>query len=99
MYSKHYAKDRKIREAVIREIGEGDIYQKFTVYNQKRQEPEIHILTTNGIIEIRNYFNRKIVTKLIARPGQIKRYYPDGNAPQNIINVAFQHQKLGLNHI
>lgn len=42
-----------------------------------------------------------MVTKLIARPGQIARYYlAEGRiAPQSIVDIAREHQKKGYNHI
>jgi hypothetical protein len=62
---------------------------------------EIHTITDNGIIIIQNENTKKFVTSLIARPGQIKRYFPNNVFPANIlsvINEAKQHQRNGYNN-
>ena len=84
MTSVHYREERWQRERRIREIGEGERYAE-------------HILTTNGVIIIYNAITNRLVTKLIARPGQIYRYYPNGNAPTKIIAIARLHMLQGLN--
>ena len=58
--------------------------------------PEIHEITDTAIINIYNKRSHKLVTKLIARPGQIRRYY-NGNAPQEILEKAFENMKKGYN--
>ena len=73
--------------------------------------PEIHSVTDTGIIVVHNQRTGKMVTKLIARPGQVKRYNnaegrvkryynAEGrNAPQNILAIAKEHLKKGYNNI
>jgi len=63
--------------------------------------PEIHAVTDTGIIVVHNQRTGKMVTKLIARPGQVKRYYDaEGrNAPQDILAIAKEHLKKGYNNI
>jgi len=39
------------------------------------------------------------VTKYLARPGQIKRYYPYGDYPQDIVNLAIEYKKKGYNEV
>lgn len=62
---------------------------------------EIHSVTDTGIIVVHNQRTGKMVTKLIARPGQVKRYYDaEGrNAPQDILSIAKEHLKKGYNNI
>jgi len=36
-----------------------------------------------------------MVTILIARPNQIKRYFDENEAPQEVINLAIEHTKAG----
>lgn len=98
MTTAHYTSERERREELIKKIGEGTSYAKFNVDRGHKDGPEIHVLTTTGIIIIYNAITKRLVTKLIARPGQIYRYYQDGNAPQNIVNIARQHTALGYNH-
>lgn len=63
--------------------------------------PEIHFVTDTGIIVVHNQRTGKMVTKLIARPGQVKRYYnAEGrNVPQDILAIAKEHLKKGYNNI
>ena len=57
---------------------------------------ELHTITSTGIIIIRNQKTNKMVTKLIARPNQIKRY---GIEDKKLIEIARKHQTLGYNMI
>ena len=96
--SLHYAKERRFRERNIQEIGEGVTYAEFIVDNGHKNGAERHVLTTNGIIIIYNARTNRLVTKLIARPGQIKRYYPEGDYPAEIVAIALEHAKMHINH-
>lgn len=76
MTSEHYNQDRDWREYLISTvIGEGNIVDSFVVDKGHRNGPEIHSVTDTGIIIIYNKKSGKMVTKLIARPGQVIRYY------------------------
>lgn len=101
MDTKHYTNDRRTREEVIQKvIGEGKEFQTFVIDRGHKNGPELHTITTTGIIIIRNARTKKIVTKLIARPNQIKRYFDQiTEAIQKIIDLAFQHTRLGYNLI
>ena len=63
--------------------------------------PELHTITDTGIIVIRNERTGKLITTLIARPGQIYRYYAEENEtpPQFLMELARQHQEAGYNYI
>lgn len=96
--SKHYLTDRSKREALIKTIGEGKIIATFTVDKHHRNGPELHSITDTGIIIIRNKRTKKMITKLIARPQQIKRYFKTVNAEvEKIIKLAQKHTSLGYN--
>lgn len=100
MTSNHYIIDRMERELAIRKIGEGKRYAEFIVDRGHRNGPERHILTTTGIIIVYNLRTNKMVTKLIARPQQIKRYYSNPvDYPKDIIDLAYKHSLLGLNEL
>ena len=44
-------------------------------------------------------YNSKLVTKLIARPGQIRRYFDEvPEIIEKVIEVARIHQKMGYNY-
>lgn len=66
---------------------------------------EIHTITDKGIIIIQNARNKNIITFLIARPGQVIRYWKNLNIelPKNdekfdfIMKFCELHKKLGHN--
>ena len=91
MNSKHYTKDRQKREAIINTIGIGKVVDSFVIDRGHRNGAEIHKITDTGIIIIYNQHTKKMITKLIARPGQIRRYYKDGKAPKNLIEKAIDN--------
>ena len=97
MTSKHYSIDRKEREEVIKKIGYGTPVAEFVVDNGHRNGPTIHVITSTGIVNIYNQRTHKLVTKLVARPGQIRRYYTNGNAPQELIERAKENTRKGYN--
>ena len=91
MTSKHYTNDRAEREKVIEMIGYGTIVAEFVVDRGHKNGAEVHKISTTGIITIYNQRSGRLITKLIARPGQIRRYYPNGNAPKNLIKKAIDN--------
>lgn len=99
MTSRHYTRDRRDRENRIHLIGEGNTIKVAVVDKGHRNGPEIHMLSDTGIITILNQRTGKLITKLIARPGQIKRYYESENRiPTGLLDLAYEHQRLALNH-
>ena len=56
---------------------------------------EIHKITDNAIIMVYNERTGNHVTDLIARPRQLLRYGIP--IPSYILELAYQHQKLGYN--
>lgn len=98
MTSRHYTNDRQKREEIIKKIGYGKIIKSVVVDRGHKNGPEIHNLSDTGIITIQNQRTKKMITKLIARPGQIKRYYKENEIiPVGLLDLARQHQKLALN--
>ena len=94
----HYQMDRKRREALIQEIGVGITVKTVEVDRGHRNGPEIHMVSSTGIISIYNRDNKKLVTKLIARPGQIRRYWTEEEQPPKyLLDIAKQHQRAGWN--
>ena len=91
MTSKHYEIDRQAREAIIEKIGYGKVVAEFIIDRGHRNGPEIHKISDTGIIKIYNKRSGKLITKLIARPGQIRRYYEVGKAPKNLIQKAIDN--------
>lgn len=100
--SEHYQKKRYTREMLILDvIGEGNVIDNFVVDRGHKNGPEIHSVTDTGVIIVYNQRSGKMVTKLIARPGQIRRYYEaEGQeAPQDILDIAKEHLRKGYNKI
>lgn len=98
MTSKHYSTDRQERENLIKQIGTGTSIKKVRVDRGHSQGAEIHEITSTGIILIYNERTGKMITKLIARPGQIKRYWEEGKAPKNLVNLAYEHTTKRYNY-
>lgn len=101
MKTHHYRNDRKSREDFIRdEIGYGEIIEHFYWDRGHPDGPEIHVLTSTGIILVYNEITNRLVTTLIARPRQIQRYYEkEGReAPPELLALAKGHQEKGYNN-
>ena len=101
MLSNHYSTDRQARETLIRDhIGIGKVIKSVQVDRGHKNGAEIHKITNTGIILIYNAKTNKLVTKLIARPNQIRRYYNNPNqVPQALIKLAIDHTNKGYNLI
>jgi len=100
MTSKHYTKDRQIREAIIRQIGLGEEVITKEVDRGHPNGAELHTVTTTGIIIIRNKRTNKMITKLIARPSQIGRYFDtETKEVRELKRIAQMHKELGYNEM
>lgn len=102
MTSRHYNMDRIEREKLIRRIGMGEEVATFRIDRHHLNGAELHTITSTGIIVIRNERTHKLITKLIARPNQIKRYFEEEDITidervNKIIEIAFDHMKKGYN--
>lgn len=91
MTSLHYQIDRQKRQAIIDKIGNGKPVDAFIVDRGHKNGPEIHEITDTAIINIYNKRTHKLITKLVARPNQIKRYYAEGKAPEYIVKKAIDN--------
>ena len=101
MVSKHYKNQRNKREKLIEDRlnGDGNIVDTFIIDKGHKDGVERHCITENGIIIIYNAVTNKLVTKLIAREGQIRRYYEGTNKdpPLYLIDLARWHEEMGYN--
>lgn len=99
--SKHYQRQRRKREKFINKFlnGDGKVIDSFIVDKGHKNGLERHDITDNGIILIYNEASGKLVSKLIARPQQIKRYYAhsEREPPQWLIDLCHWHQSLNYN--
>lgn len=101
MVSKHYKRQRYKREKFIHKCcnGDGNIIDEFIVDKGHINGLERHCVTDTGIIIIYNKDSGKLVSKLIARPNQIKRYYfgTDKEPPASLLRLAEWHESMGYN--
>ena len=96
----HYTNDRIDRENLIKNvIGQGKVIKGFIVDRGHKNGKEAHMITDTAIILVYNYNSKKLVTKLIARPNQLVRYFGKGNVPQKLWDLAYEHKRLGYNEI
>ena len=98
MISNHYSQDRRYREELIKSIGEGNPVAEFFIDKGHWHGVEKHIITDTGIIIIYALGTGDLVTKLIARPNQIKRYYKNNDYPQYLVDIAYEHMTKGYNN-
>ena len=101
MVSQHYKKKRYKREKLIKKYlnGDGKVIDSFVVDKGHKKGLERHDITENGIILIYNATSNKLVSKLIARPAQIKRYYKNSGRepPQWLLDLCTWHESLHYN--
>ena len=97
----HYADDRQIRERFIMETLGGDGNPVATIYvdNNHKNGLEVHTLTDHGVIIIRNKRTHKLITKLIARPNQMKKFFTHGEVPSWLWQIGLKHAQKGYNHV
>lgn len=96
--SKHYNGDRQLRETIIRAIGYGHTIKSKLVDRGHKNGPEIHEVSDTGIITIYNAATHKMVTRLIARPAQIVRYFERGERiPEETMAKARHHEAMKWN--
>lgn len=93
----HFSRDRQDRENLIKQIGEGRVIKTVEVDKGHPNGPEIHKITDNAIVVIYNKRTGRLITKLIARPNQIRRYFEEGKAPKELIKKAKEHQSKRYN--
>lgn len=103
MVSLHYDMDRYYREMFIYNYlgGDGRVIDSFVVDKGHRNGLERHCITDHGLIVVYNVNSGKMVTKLIARPQQVKRYYANTNKrpPENVLRLCREHQMMGFNNL
>lgn len=98
--SRHYTKDRQQREAIIAQIGTGNVIKEVVVDRGHRNGPEVHKITDTALILVYNQRTGILVTKLIARPAQILRYYREDEVrPTAVVELARQHARLKYNEM
>lgn len=100
MISKHYAQDRENREDLIARIGEGRVIKTVVIDKGHIMGKEIHKISSTGIITVYNFNSGLMVTKMIARPEQIRGYFKSWEyIPPNVLRLARIHQTKGYNYV
>ena len=99
--SYHYREDRQAREALIRRIGYGKKVDEFIVDRGHPAGPERHEVSDTGIVTIYNARTNKMVTKLIANPNQIRRYYEAEHrvTPEYLLKIAYEQMMKNYNNM
>ena len=99
--SNHYKNKRYKREKFIHKYlcGDGKIIDSFIVDRNHPNGLERHDITDTGLIIVYNLKSGKLVTKLIARSNQIKRYYydVDKEPPPSLLRLAEWHESMRYN--
>ena len=88
----HYARHgRTTRSAET--VGFGHVVRQCLVDTGHSAGCEVHVLTSTGIVLVFNARSGKLVTVLVARPGQVARYYePFGeDVPDWLMNRAYEN--------
>jgi len=102
MNSYHYDSSRQMRDDFIEKmIGGGTVVDSFMVDKGHPKGAEIHSVTDTGIILIYNSITNKLITKLIARPEQIRKLYrAEGREPPSrLIKIARKHNIHKYNEV
>lgn len=96
--SYHYSKDRQVREKVINEmIGNGKIIKTTTMQEPNRSFPATYQISDTGIVTILDVSMTVIITKIIASPRQLRRYYQDEPLPDKLLQSAINNVRKGYN--
>lgn len=100
-FSEHFLRDRQTRDMFIHEaVGDGNVVAQFVVDNGHKNGKEIHSVTDTAVIIISNQITGKLITKIIARPEQVKRLYRSRGEvpPRKILCLAYKHNILSYNN-
>lgn len=88
----HYARHGRMTR-IAETVGFGHVVRQCLVDTGHSAGCEVHVLTSTGIVLVFNARSGKLVTVLVARPGQVARYYePFGEvAPGWLMNRAYEN--------
>lgn len=98
----HYDADRTARhEKIMSVLGVGKYLTAFIVDKGHKNGDEIHTIFDNGVILIQNLKSKLVITELIARPAQIRRYWEGKSEPNyvyHICQLARENERQGRNY-
>lgn len=98
----HYVNDRRARDDFIEHaLGVGAVIDIFSCDRGHAKGIEIHEVTDTGVIVIKNGVTHKVITKLIARPEQIRKLYRENSKepPSWLIKKAYKNNAKRYNDI
>lgn len=93
----HYLYERDERKrTLIDELPKGSLIQSFYVDRGHKNGAEIHYMFSNGVVVIVNAKSKKLITKLIARPMQVYRYYKACglSIPMELLGTCYYNTKI-----
>lgn len=91
----HLTEERQHRLAFINKLG-GKVVASFIVDKNHVNGLEVHTILDSGVVAIGNNTSKKLITHLIARPEQLRRY---GITDTVLLKKALEHQLLGYNNL
>lgn len=93
--SYHYRTERVERNNNVLKVGEGKVVHTTVQFDPKRNREFIYEITDTAMLIVRACDRPELViTKMVARPSRIKRYWAD--APKALIELAVAHTRAGL---
>lgn len=96
-YSNHYTNERRDRNKLINEMGEGKIVYTVIKFDEKRQRNFIYEITEKAIIIIRACDDKElIITKYPARPSRLHQFWE--NPPQSVLEYAIMYSRQRLTY-
>ena len=99
MNSQHWITEREKRDQLVKRIGWNYEVKRLIIDKNHRNGKEVHVITDTGLVYIFNQRTGKRITVLIARPGQLKRYWGDKPVPEKLMNIARKHVEKGYNRV
>lgn len=90
-----HALERKKRIEEATDLGDMNYHSSYLVNLGHTSGMEVHTVYTNGVIAIMNATSFKLITVLIARPGQLRRY---GITDEALLRLARKHQEEDRNN-
>lgn len=93
----HFHDDRGARfSRICRSVGLGHVVRQCLVDTGHPAGREVHMLTDTGVVVVVNARSHRLVTMLVARPNQVKRYYePFGEeVPKELLARAYRNTRV-----
>ena len=101
----HFSYERQVRrELVISKLGKGNAVVGFVVDKGHINGYERHIIYDNGVIVVANERTKRVITIMVARVGQITRYWNNQGKQipremEYLIKIARENEYKGYNYL